>query len=66
MRDLLAEWNGCGPVVEGMADDFAREAGRRVSDATASEHDIRGALVLQGARRMVLDIFVARPVALVE
>ena len=50
VEELLAEWNEQGPVVESMADEFGRAAGRLVSDAAAHEHDIRGALGAPGAR----------------
>ena len=48
--ELMAEWNEHGPTVEAMAGGFGRAAGRLVSDATAHEHDIRGALGVPGAR----------------
>jgi len=48
--ELMAEWNEHAPTVEAMAGEFGRAAGRLVSDATAHEHDIRGALGVPGAR----------------
>jgi hypothetical protein len=42
--ELMAEWNEHAPTVEAMAGEFGRAAGQLVSDATAHEHDVRGAL----------------------
>jgi uncharacterized protein (TIGR03083 family) len=49
-RQLVAEWDEHGPVVEEMAAQFGRAAGQLLSDATTHEHDVRGALDAGGAR----------------
>ena len=48
--ELLAEWGEHGPVVDEMAAQFGRAAGQLVADATAHEHDLRGAFGAPGAR----------------
>ncbi len=49
--DVLAEWEGVGPKIAAMLDDFpGRYANQIIADLTVHEHDIRGALNQPGER----------------
>lgn len=50
VEDVLGEWNGQAPQLEGMLDSFGAAGNQMVMDAVTHEHDLRGALGAPGAR----------------